>query len=159
MSPRPGSQFFRKCTAADCDHMVHVRAKECPSCGAAQNRVAAPDTAGPASPSVGTTEQAAPHVSVTAMPSLQPSASVTVDAPPYSGPYVVAADCRPQLDNVMAVLKHGTVISDYRMIQQLLAVGAPIVPENLAHGLACCPRCQTVFKPEPFVPANKRRAG
>jgi hypothetical protein len=147
MSERAFKIGFRKCTAVDCDHAVHYRVKECPSCGAVQVRPPLSPEAQPDSPSVGkTAESAAPQVHLAALSQVD-------------GPYVVAADCRPQLDNVMAVLKRGTVITDFDTVRKLLAAGAPIVPQNEAHGLACCPRCQMIFAPVPLVPTKLRQAG
>jgi hypothetical protein len=150
MSERAYKIGYRPCTAADCDHPVHYKVKQCPSCGAVQVRPQpAPGSAGePDSPSVGkTAESTAPQVLSAAPP-------VAVE-----GPYVAAADCHPQLGNVMAVLKRGDVVTDYQTILALLAAGAPIVPQNQAHGLACCPRCQMIFAPTPMVPNKQRRAG
>jgi|ERR1700680_1793670 len=139
---------YRECTAADCTHPVHYRSKECPSCGAVQIRVVLGNSGNVADPSsVGTTE-AAPQVA------LPEPAPVRAD-----GPYVVAADCRPQIDNVMAVLRRGQVLTDWVTIGKLLDAGAPIVPQNQAHGLACCPRCQNIFAPTPLVPQKQRQAG
>jgi hypothetical protein len=143
---------YRKCTAPDCDHPVHYKVKECPSCGAVQMRVDNPSKGDAPSPSVGkATEQTAPRV-LTAPPP---------EPPPVrgDGPYVVMADCRPQIDNVMAVLKRGAVLTDYRMIGQLLEAGAPIAPQNAAHGLTCCPHCQHVFAPQPLPQSTGRKAG
>jgi uncharacterized C2H2 Zn-finger protein len=144
MTARQFKIGYRKCTASDCDHPVHYMVKQCPSCGAVQVR--APKTAAD-SPSVGkSSEKAVPQVHTT-----PPAAA--------DGPYVVMADCRPQLGNVMAVLKKGAVVTDYQTILALLAAGAPIVPQNEGHGLVCCPRCQNIFAPTALAPTKQRQAG
>jgi hypothetical protein len=103
------------------------------------------------------TNETAPQV-------LKPAVAAAVAVPPAytaaDGPFIVAADCRPQIDNVMAVLKAGVVIEDYSTAVKLLAAGAPIVPVNAAHDLTCCPRCQNIFKPSPLDTRRAlRRAG
>lgn len=152
---------FRKCTAADCDQPVHYRSKECPSCGAVQVRGdtgGTGDDAGESS-SVGTTS-AAPQVHKSSATMTGPTIGESVTTPvQVDGPYVVAADCHPQIDNVMAVLKRGQVVNDWSTIKKLLAAGAPIVPQNAAHGLTCCPRCQNIFAPAALIPAKQRQAG
>ncbi len=151
MTERAFKVGYRKCTAADCDHPVHYKVKECPSCGAVQVRAdKAPD-----SPSVGKATEPVPQV-LSVVAGVPTSAPATVVS---GGPYVVMADCRPQLGNVMAVLRKGAVVTDYQTILALLVAGAPIVPQNDAHSLACCPRCQMIFEAKPVVPTKQRQAG
>jgi hypothetical protein len=171
MTERAFKVGYRKCTAPDCDHPVHYKVNECPSCGAVQVRAPATGKAAAAdSPSVGKSQgTTAPQVLTAPAPAVGSDVSASTAsgiASPVGagvgqvdGPYVVMADCRPQLGNVMAVLKKGAVVTDYMTIGALLAAGAPIVPQNQAHGLACCPRCQMIFTATPLAPTRQRQAG
>lgn len=153
MSAQPFKVGFRKCTSATCDAPVHYKRTTCSTCGAIQARDVKPPTTHDIEPPLAGATEAPRVVSIMT----DAVAAGPRDIPDV--PHVVAADCRPQLDNVMAVLKRGQVITDYDTIRRLIAVGAPLVPENAAHGLACCPRCQTVFAPAPFAPQGRRQAG
>lgn len=147
------------CQAEPCEAMVHYKQKTCPTCGAEQVR--APVVA---KVKVSAVSASSPSVAADrAKPASAPLPSAA--AGPASGPtgrYVVMANFRGQVAEVLVMLRKGAVLEDRNLIAALLAQDAPIAPEADADGLATCPCCRHVFNPRfeaAALPGAKRLAG
>lgn len=150
------------CQAEACEAMVHYKQKTCPTCGAVQTRAPVPVKAKAAlAPSPSVVADAARPVSAPSPAAPGPALGPTAGYVP-TGRYVVMANFRGQVAEVLVMLRKGAVLEDRNLIAALLAQDAPIAPEADADGLATCPCCRHVFNPRfeaAALPGAKRLAG
>lgn len=74
-----------------------------------------------------------------------------------NGPHVFMQPFSCMIGPVMGHFKVNQVVSDFPLLQALKAENAPMVALANAPGMACCPKCSTVFQIPKIIPA--RRAG
>jgi hypothetical protein len=74
-----------------------------------------------------------------------------------SGPHVFMDKFSTMIGQTLAHFKVNDVVTDFALLRELKAQGAPMVPIAAAPGMACCPDCKKVFKLPVIAPA--KRAG
>lgn len=118
-------RLFKSCT--NCGERVHARAKACSSCGA---------------PSPWLSDEGKPEIKV----ENAAGANVAVAAiPQKEAQYIVLRDYKQMVGDVMIALKKNQIVIDRRLIEKLVASGAPVVPVGDEQGIVSCPRCEHVF--------------
>ena len=101
------------------------------------------------------TEEVAAYMHDLTAPQREEAAERAAEREAENGPHVFMEAYHPVLGNVFAHFKQGQVVTDFPLIQQLKALGAPMVPWGKATGMACCPQCKTVFRIPSLIPAKR----
>lgn len=73
-----------------------------------------------------------------------------------NGPQVFMERFSTMIGNTLAHFKQGQVVTDFALIQVLKAQGnVPMVPYSDAPGMACCPKCNNVFRVPAVLPSRR----